>query len=80
MLVKVPWVINCEMASNEDYVQAPCGDLLHSYKRDQLFKVTDYSNVEVSKRMNKEELLATLKAQLVELNIYLLWWQVQVPR
>ncbi|CAN9508185.1 unnamed protein product [Ophioblennius macclurei] len=57
------------MASIEDFVQAPCGDLLDSYTKEQLFQVADYYRVWITKKMNKEELLTTLKGQLVESNI-----------
>lgn len=47
------------MASIEDFVQSPCKDLLNSHKRDQLLKVGDYYSVEVSKKLNKNELVVT---------------------
>lgn len=54
------------MASIEDFVQSPSEDLLNSYKKDQLLKVADHYGVKLLKKSNKDEVLATLKAHLVE--------------
>ena len=55
-----------EMASIDDFVQSPSDELLNSYKKDQLVKVAEHYDVELSKNLNKDELLATLKHKLVE--------------
>lgn len=54
------------MASIKDFVQSPSDDFLKSYRKDQLLKVADNYSVELPKKLNKSELLVTLKAQLVE--------------
>ena len=55
-----------EMASIDDFVNSPCDELLNSYRKDQLVKVAEHYGVEFPKKFNKDELLTTLKDQLVE--------------
>ena len=54
------------MASIDDFIQSPSDELLNSYKKEQLMRVADHYGVELPKKVNKEELLATLKHELVE--------------
>ena len=48
----------------EDFVQTPSEELLNCYKKDQLLKVADFYNVELPKKLSKEELFKTLKDKL----------------
>nr|XP_033957166.1 uncharacterized protein LOC117460055 [Pseudochaenichthys georgianus] len=57
------------MASIEDFVESPNEDLLDTYKKDQLLRVADHYGLELPKKLNKEELLVEIKAQLVEKSI-----------
>lgn len=57
------------MASIEDFVESPNEDLLGTYKKDQLLRVADHYGLELPKKLNKEELLVEIKAQLVEKSV-----------
>ncbi|XP_033942524.1 uncharacterized protein cep104 isoform X1 [Pseudochaenichthys georgianus] len=57
------------MASIEDFVESPNEDVLGTYKKDQLLRVADHYGLELPKKLNKEELLVEIKAQLVEKSI-----------
>jgi len=60
--------LNFEMASIEDFVQCPTEENL--YKKDQLWEVADHYGVELHKQSKKDDMSATLKAYLVEKNIF----------
>ena len=53
-----------EMEFIEDFMQTPSEELLNCYKKDQLLKVADFYNVELPKKLSKEELFKTLKDKL----------------
>ena len=57
------------MASLDDFFHSPSDHLLNQYTKDQLLKVAEHYEIEISDKRLKENIRAILKANLVEAGV-----------